>query len=156
MKKIPVLITTFIIFSLVFIRCDKNENTISDRSYEVPEINELPHLIKGYELYSWEENDNWYYTLIEGTNRTKTFEEISAENNILEGNGIKVSTESLSELKNIISKLPEDELVFWLGEDWIKLAWGDKHDNIKLPDEEIQNELLKFCNDVKVRLSIVE
>ena len=39
--------------------------------------NDLPHSMKGYELYSWyeESEDQWFYTLVTGTNRLKTIEE---------------------------------------------------------------------------------
>jgi hypothetical protein len=156
MKNISILTTSLIIFSLLFIKCDKSENSIDTKDYAIPEIAELPHLMKGYELYSWEENENWYFTLIAGTNKTKTFNEISAESQDFEENGMKITSNSIEELKNIISKLPDDELVFWLGEEWIRLAWGNNHNSIKLPSEDTQNDLLKYCNLEKVRLSIIE
>lgn len=156
MKKASILTISLIIFSLLFIKCDKNENSLDAKTYNVPEIYDLPHLIKGYELYSFENNNHIYYTLIAGTNRTKTFEEISIDNEPIEENGIKITTNTLEELKTVIEKLPEDELIFWLGEEWIRLAWGNNSNNILLPDEDIQNELLKFCNEQKVRLSIIE
>jgi len=34
--------------------------------------------MKGYELYSWQNGSNWNFTLITGTNRTKSFDEIIA------------------------------------------------------------------------------
>ena len=32
--------------------------------------------MKGYELYTWQEGGQWYFALLEGTNRLKTDEEI--------------------------------------------------------------------------------
>ena len=43
--------------------------------------NPLPHSFKGYELYSWQQDNQWNYTLITGTNRDKTVEEIITGNN---------------------------------------------------------------------------
>ena len=41
-------------------------------------VDKLPHSVKGYELYSWEENGQWHYTFITGTNRVKTMKEITS------------------------------------------------------------------------------
>lgn len=141
---------------ILLIRCEKSENNIDSRDYETPEISELPHLMKGYELYSWKENEDWYYTLIAGTNKTKTFEEISSTTNLVDESKIKITTNSVKEIQKVIAKLPKDELIFWLGEEWIKLAWGNNIHRIKLPDDEIQNALLRFCNEHQIRLSIIE
>jgi hypothetical protein len=53
-------------------------------------VYELPHSMKGYELYSWSEDSQWHFTLITGTNRNKTLEEIiSNEDFISEAGGCK-------------------------------------------------------------------
>ena len=57
-----------------------NEMSISD-------VNELPHSMKGYELYSWSEDGKWRFTLITGTNRNKTLEEIVSEQDFISENG---------------------------------------------------------------------
>ena len=38
----------------------------------------LPHSMKGYELYSWKSHGEWYFSLVVGTNRLKTFNEVSS------------------------------------------------------------------------------
>ena|SRR5215813_693452 len=60
--------------------------------------------IKGYELYSWKIKGHWYYSLLPGTNRTKTYEEITAP-------GV-VKRDALG-LKRELQKLPKGEEVFW-------------------------------------------
>ena len=40
--------------------------------------------MKGYELYSWKVGTDWNYTLITGTNRPKTFEEVSAATGVVD------------------------------------------------------------------------
>lgn len=40
---------------------------------------------KGWELYSWKANATWQYSLVEGTNRAKTFEEITGSETIMTG-----------------------------------------------------------------------
>ena len=41
----------------------------------------LPQSMKGYELYSWQQDNQWNYTLITGTDRDKTTQEIITANN---------------------------------------------------------------------------
>jgi len=36
----------------------------------------IPHSIKGYEIYSWQDEGKWVFKLITGTNRQKTIVEI--------------------------------------------------------------------------------
>ncbi|MFH1360910.1 MAG: hypothetical protein ABIJ41_07785 [Candidatus Omnitrophota bacterium] len=35
----------------------------------------LPHMMEGWDLYSWEIGNEWYFTLIPGTNRLKSYED---------------------------------------------------------------------------------
>ena len=155
MKEISVLIISILIFSSLFIKCDKSDNIIDTKESQFADIEELPHLMKGYELYSWQKDDNFVYTLLPGTNRIKTFEEISGDNKI-EEEGEGFTSISYNDLKVVITKLPDDELIFWEGANWIELAWGSNPNNICLPSEKVQNDLLKYCNEHNVRLSIVD
>jgi hypothetical protein len=62
------------------------------------------HSMKGYELYSWRTNGDWYFSLLMGTNRLKTREEISAPKNRLS---------SVRALKEKLQQLPKGEEVIW-------------------------------------------
>jgi len=63
--------------------------------------------IKGYELYSWKVKGKWHYSLLAGTNRTKTYDEI------ISNNTERIGSEALeAELK----KIPKGEEVFWKGD----------------------------------------
>ena len=33
--------------------------------------------LKGYELYSWEKDEDWYFSILSGTNRAKSIQEIT-------------------------------------------------------------------------------
>lgn len=58
---------------------------------------------KGMELYSWQnQNGDWYFSLLPGTNRNKNAEEIRAV------------PLSLSQLKDQIARLAVEEDVYWL------------------------------------------
>jgi hypothetical protein len=79
-------------------------------------VAKLPRSMKGYELYSWLENSQWHFTLITGTNRNKTLEEITSELDFIsEAGWVKVSVAGADALKAALNKLPPGESVFWLG-----------------------------------------
>ena len=83
----------------------------------ITSIDELPRSSKGYELYSWEEEDQWRFTLITGTNRVKTVEEvISKEDFISETGWVRIQVVGADAIKDVISRLPEGESVFWCDE----------------------------------------
>jgi hypothetical protein len=77
----------------------------------------LPHSLKGYELYSWEAENQWHFTLITGTNRNKTWQEIvSGEDEISNTGWTKIQVIGEAAIKNALGKLPKGESVFWLDE----------------------------------------
>lgn len=97
----------------------------------------LPHSMKGYELYSWQEDNQWHFTLITGTNRTKTMEEItSEEDSISESGWVKARVEGVGATKNVLSRLPQGESVFWCDELHIGQTAGTDIE-IQLPPEQI-------------------
>ena len=63
--------------------------------------------MKGYELYSWKIKGHWYYSLLPGTNRIKTYEEITASD---------VVKRDAAGLKSELQKLPKGEEVFWMSD----------------------------------------
>jgi hypothetical protein len=81
----------------------------------ISEVNELPRSLKGYELYSWTEDGKWHFTLITGTNRNKTLEEIiSKEDFISEAGWVKVHVVGVDAIEAALSKLPQNEFIMWL------------------------------------------
>ena len=59
---------------------------------------------KGYELYSWKIKSHWYYSLLPGTNRSKSYEEITSPG---------VVKKDASGLKAELEKIPKGEEVLW-------------------------------------------
>jgi hypothetical protein len=68
----------------------------------------LPAALKGYELYAWSEGGHMYFTLIAGTNRQKTLEEITSR-----GGGTTLGEASpihgigSSELSRVLMRVPQ-------------------------------------------------
>jgi hypothetical protein len=82
----------------------------------------LPSSMKGYEIYCWygEEQDGWHYTLITGTNRLKTYKEITAgEDTITSGGWVKITVTGEDALKALLVRLPEGEDIVWRDEGWL-------------------------------------
>ena len=78
-------------------------------------MDKLPHSMKGYELYSWQENGLWHFTLITGTNRNKTLEEIISNENILsEDEWVQMHVIGVDVIQTVLSRLPQNEEIFWL------------------------------------------
>ncbi len=110
----------------------------------ITSVEELPHSSKGYELYSWEEDGQWHFTLITGTNRIKTLEEItSEEDSISETGWVRIQVVGADAIKDVLSRLPEGESVFWCDE----LHIGQPTEiDIQLPPEQITDAIEKYAN----------
>jgi hypothetical protein len=105
----------------------------------ITEVDELPHSMKGYELYSWEEYSQWHFTLITGTNRTKTMEEItSKEDYISESGWVKIHVIGADTIKDVLSRLPQSESILWCDELHIGQA---TETNLQLPPEQITDAI---------------
>jgi len=111
----------------------------------------LPRSMKGYELYSWQVDGTWHYTLITGTNRQKMLEEITSEGDVLSGDGLnKLRANGTEDLKAALSRLPEGEQVFWVGPGWQALPEGEVA--FGLPSEEIVEEIRQHCKKLGIEL----
>jgi len=75
----------------------------------------FPDSQKGYELYSWESDGEWIFTLTTGTNRSKSFEEITSTETKLEDEYIKITVNSTDDLVTLIERLPAGVDLLWSG-----------------------------------------
>ncbi len=83
----------------------------------ISDVRALPRSMKGYELYSWQDDDSWHFTLITGTNRNKTLAEItSGEYYISETGWVNIHCIGKEEIKTALGKVPSGE--------WITLGDG--------------------------------
>jgi hypothetical protein len=87
---------------------------------------------KGMELYSWQtDGKDWHFSLLIGTNRLKTDEEIKKPEQTITG---------MKELKERLAKLAKGESVFW------------KNLAAEPIPEEMAEDLKAFCDGIKVKL----
>jgi len=74
----------------------------------------LPKSMKGYELYSWQEEGQWHFTLITGTNRNKTLEEITTGESVEREDGwVDIHVVGVEAVKQLLARVPEGEFVIW-------------------------------------------
>jgi hypothetical protein len=79
----------------------------------------LPDSMKGYELYSWTVDGRQYFSLITGTNRTKTTAEITASEYAVAKNGwVHITVTGTDAIKAVLGMLPQGEFVTWPGPSW--------------------------------------
>ncbi len=118
-------------------------------------IHRLPSPAKGYELYSWLQEEQWHFTLITGTNRIKTLDEIVSTENILSETGlVKISVIGVEAIKDVLSKIPIGTWVSW----WNELPNSSEPTNIKiqLPPIEIRDAIRDFALQSQLDFHISE
>ena len=80
----------------------------------ISDVKALPASMKGYELYSWQDDGDWHYTLITGTNRNKTLEEITSSDNYISETGwVNIHCTGEAAIKAVIGKVPPGEWITW-------------------------------------------
>jgi hypothetical protein len=92
--------------------------------------------MKGYELYSWQTQEEWYFALVLGTNRIKTYEEISSPELCIHG---------LEALQDQLDRLPGGEWVFWSAQ---------RVPNTALPPDEVVDEVRTYCRQRGIQLEV--
>src|SRR2546423_9594364 len=119
MKFTSHIITIMVVASLLFGCCQASPAQSRDAT--------LPHSMKGYELYSWKSRGEWYFSLLIGTNRLKTFSEISSP---------KMRVRGVRELKESLNRLAGGEELTW--------STGLVPRTV-LPPERIVDEVKSYC-----------
>jgi hypothetical protein len=92
--------------------------------------------MKGLELYSWQDvtTNEWRFTVLPGTNRLKTSEEILASDNY-----------ALQELKDRLTQLAAGEQIFW----------SEGSDTFTLPPKEIVMDVLEFAKTLDINIHLI-
>jgi hypothetical protein len=101
--------------------------------------------MKGWELYSWPNGNDWNYSILGGTNRTKSYEEVTNNRIVVFGK---------DSLKMLLDKIPEGECIFWIGQGWLSQCWGGDFKDLSLPDSKTINEIRAYCNQKNLELVI--
>lgn len=103
--------------------------------------------MKGYELYSWKIKGHWYYSLLPGTNRSKSYEAITAPSMV---------RRDAAGLKAELQKLPRGEEVFWMSDapaGASKSAAGQLL-NVKHPSRKRIKGIKAICDKLGIKLKL--
>src|SRR5262245_38416198 len=94
----------------------------------------LGESVKGYELYSWHEGNQWKFSLLVGTNREKTLDEIKSS-------GVVLS--SVDELQSKLEEIPVGQYVTW-----------SSKESLSFPPDDIIQQIEQTCKDKGLILTI--
>ena len=116
----------------------------------------LPRSMKGYELYSWPVEDTWHFTLITGTNRNKTLEEVKASDDRWTEDGwVRIHVQGVDAIKALLSRVPEGEWVLWAGPGWAGGNLGEGSD-ITLPPPAIVDALKGHAEGLGLQFHVAQ
>ena len=101
-----------------------------------PESTPLPESLKGYELYSWQESHQWVFSLLIGTNREKTLDEIKSMDTVLP---------DVDSLKSMLDKVPSGQSITW-----------SSRETLSFPPDNILQQVEKICKEKGLILTIAK
>lgn len=87
----------------------------------------FPESMKGYELYSWQEGNQWYFSILVGTNREKTLDEIKADRTALRG---------VEALTSALEQMPEGQYITW-----------SARETLSFPPEDVIQQIENLCTE---------
>ena len=99
-----------------------------------PTVTPFPESMKGYELYSWKEGEQWKFSLLMGTNRDKTLEEIKSAHVVLPDVAALLST---------LEKIPAGQYITW-----------SSRETLSFPPENIRSQVEQACKGQGLILNI--
>ena len=99
-----------------------------------PSVTPFAESMKGYELYSWQEGGQWKFSVLVGTNREKTLDEIKSADVVLSG---------VDALTSTLEKIPAGQSITW-----------SSRETLSFPPEEIRIQIEQICKDQGLILNI--
>ena len=90
----------------------------------------------GYEMYSWVENGEWYFALIEASPERETLEEVRASEWVVKG---------LEAFKASLEYMPAGESLFW--------TEGVVEGTV-LPNESVLFDIVEYCRTLGIDITI--
>ncbi len=103
--------------------------------------------MKGYEMYSWKGDGGWNFALMPGTNRPKTYQEITGGQSVYKG---------MDAIKVELRKLPKGSVIMWLNDSHPAVDKSLVKDSLRLehPSGKRVRKLKKFCDELGLRLEL--
>lgn len=148
--------TLFLLVSIVLLLytgCSKNEKEENSFPKSLLDTLNIPHEMKGYEIYSWPEGNSWHFSVMVGTNRLKTYAEVTSVN----PSAVHLITVSgLDTLKLVLDRFPENEYITLIGQSWLQTTWGENYGNLQLPPQNYIEEINQLCAQKKLNLQVTD
>ena len=113
----------------------------------------LPRSMKGYELYSWQAEGKWNFTLITGTNRLKSVNEITTGPDTVKDGWVKLGVRSVEALKIQLGRLPQDASIGWMGKQTLG-QFGVEAGPLELPPQVIVDAVADYCKELGLNLQV--
>ena len=115
----------------------------------------LPQSMKGYELYSWNEAEQWHFTLITGTDRNKTLEEITTGESVEREDGwVNLHVVGAGAVKALLARMPKGESVIWWNHGGFVTPPEQAAVKLVLPPEDILNEITAYALGLGLDFSV--
>lgn len=108
----------------------------SCRAAAQPDATQLPESMKGYELYSWQDGNQWHFSMLVGTNREKTLDEIKANDTRLP---------DVDALISVLKKVPSGQYITW-----------SSRETLSFPPDSIIKQIEQTCTDKGLILNIAK
>ncbi|SRR6266511_2510611 len=90
-----------------------------------PSATPLAESMKGYELYSWQEDGQWKFSVLIGTNREKSLDEIKSADVVLTG---------VDALTSTLEKIPAGQYITW-----------SSRETLSFPPDDIRSQVEQVC-----------
>jgi hypothetical protein len=129
--------------------CSKDDSTTSQKSYLDTLV--VTSSMKGWELYSWKEGQNWHFSILRGTDRIKTYEEVTSRN---PSTTLLIQVVGTDSVKLVLNKFPEHETITWIGAGWLATCWQSNYGNLQLPPGLILDEIGEYCISKNIILQV--
>jgi hypothetical protein len=138
---------------LLFTTCTKQSTENDAVTIKMIDTLTVTHSVKGWELYSWPAGNNWTFSIMVGTNRLKTLQEVKSS----ETSAVHLITISgISLLNKVLAKFPENEDITWIGPKWLQNCWGGNFGDLQLPPQSYIGEVTQYCKQNKLILNVAE
>ena len=148
------IITLSAAFILLFAgACTKDNSETKQETDSSIDTLVVPHQTKGYELYSWPEGNEWFFSVMVGTNSIKSYAEVISIN----PSAVHLITVTgFDKLKAVLARFPENEYITWIGKKWLQSAWVDSYGNLQLPPQNNIDDITNFCTQRKLNLQVTD
>jgi len=153
MQTLQKIIFLFGVSLTIFTACSKENKSIQKSSYSYFDTLEVTHSMKGWEIYSWPDGSGWHYSILVGTNRLKTLDEVTSG---LPSEQHLITVTGTDSLKLVLTKFPENEYLSLLGKGWLQSSWGSNFGNLQLPSRNIVDDVTQFCISKKLNLQVID